>query len=96
MEPSNKNAKYIRDVMKGLVWVGQLGFSLAVPPIALALLAHWIMGRFGLGNWLMILFVIIGILTSGATARSFFDDQKKKDAKEASENPRPRGYSDHR
>ncbi|MBQ4180982.1 MAG: hypothetical protein II617_01350 [Firmicutes bacterium] len=55
MEPSNKNAKYIRDVMKGLVWVGQLGFSLAVPPIALALLAHRLMGRFGLGNWLMIL-----------------------------------------
>ena len=40
--------------------------------------------------------MIIGILTSGATARSFFDDQKKKDAKEAAENPRPRGYSDHR
>ncbi len=45
-----------------LVWVTQLGLSVALPPIAFILLAKWLQGRFGWGSWAMVAAVILGIL----------------------------------
>ena len=42
-----------------LVWLTQLGISVAVPPIFLIWLAAWLQGRFGWGKW--VIWVAIGL-----------------------------------
>ena len=43
--------------MKGmnlLIWLTQLGISVAVPPVAFTLLGVWLRERFALGSWVVI------------------------------------------
>ena len=50
--------------MKGLnllIWMTQLGISVAVPPVVFVLLGVWLRDRFGLGNWVMIVAVAVGL-----------------------------------
>ena len=51
--------------MKGmnlLIWLTQLGLSVAVPPVAFTLLGVWLRERFALGSWVVIAAVVLGIL----------------------------------
>lgn len=51
--------------MKGmnlLIWLTQLGISMAVPPVAFTLLGVWLRERFALGSWVVIAAVALGIL----------------------------------
>lgn len=48
--------------MNLLVWLTQLGLSVALPPLGFILLAVWLRDRFGLGSWVMILGVIVGVV----------------------------------
>ncbi len=45
-----------------IVWITQLGLSVALPPAGFILLAKWLQGRFGWGNWVMAVGIILGIL----------------------------------
>ncbi|MBQ8797396.1 MAG: AtpZ/AtpI family protein [Oscillospiraceae bacterium] len=44
-----------------LTWLTQLGLSVALPPVALILLAVWLRNRFGWGNWILWVGIILGI-----------------------------------
>ena len=44
-----------------LVWLTQLGLSVAVPPTAFILLAVWLRDRFELGPWVLVVGIILGI-----------------------------------
>lgn len=44
-----------------LTWLTQLGFSVAVPPAALILLAVWLRNRFNWGDWVVWVAVVLGI-----------------------------------
>lgn len=57
-------------IMRGLVFVGQLGFSIITPPVVLILLARWLMDRFGWGLWVMVAAILIGIITAFSSAWS--------------------------
>ncbi len=45
-----------------LVWLSQLGLSVAVPLAGFILLGVWLRDRFSWGNWVVILGVILGII----------------------------------
>ena len=49
---------------KLLVWLTQLGMSVALPPLGFMLLALWLKNRFSLGNWVVIGAVILGIIVA--------------------------------
>lgn len=49
---------------KMLVWLTQLGLSVALPPFGFVLLALWLKNRFSWGNWVMIVAVILGIIVA--------------------------------
>ena len=85
----------IREALNGLIMVGQLGFSLVVPPLVLGLAGFLLSNRFKLGKWVILLFIAIGLLTSLSTAVGYYSDYRKKAEKEQKENPRPRGFNDH-
>lgn len=44
-----------------LVWLSQLGLSVAAPPVVLILLAVWLRERFGWGSWVIWVAVALGI-----------------------------------
>lgn len=43
-----------------LIWLTQLGISVAVPPALCILGAVWLRNRFGLGLWVLILGIAVG------------------------------------
>lgn len=82
---------YIR-VLRAVTALGQLGFTLITPPVVLGLAAWWLQDRFGLGSWVMLLALLLGLLTSGASAYQFFRrvltaEKKRSQADEPPEKP---------
>lgn len=71
-----------------LMWVGQFGFSIAFPTLFFLILAVWLQGKFGLGTWIVVVFGILGVLTSISTTRSCLHSLKKA-AEEASDRKEP-------
>ncbi len=45
-----------------IVWLTQLGLSVAIPPAVLILLAAWLRSRFGWGDWILVIAVILGLV----------------------------------
>ncbi len=45
-----------------LVWITQLGLSVALPPVGFVLLAKWLQGRFGWGQWVMWAGIALGLI----------------------------------
>ncbi len=45
-----------------LVWLTQLGLSVALPPAGFILLAVWLRDRFGWGGWVIWAGIVIGLI----------------------------------
>lgn len=45
-----------------LIWLTQLGLSVALPPLGFILLAVWLRDRFGWGNWIIWAGIVIGVV----------------------------------
>ena len=45
-----------------LSWVTQFGFSVAAPLAGCVLLAVWLRGQFGLGGWVVVLGIALGLM----------------------------------
>lgn len=69
-----------------LVWLTQLGISVAVPPVLLILLASWLHGSHGWGKWVIWVAIFVGIyasvtglISSLKTLSRLSRDKKKED-----------------
>ncbi len=47
-----------------LVWITQLGLSIALPPVGFVLLAKWLMDRFSWGSWTLWTGIVLGVLSA--------------------------------
>ena len=69
-----------------LIWLTQLGLSVAVPPIGFILLALWLRDRFSWGNWVIWAGVILGVFSAveglRASLKVMTSLDKKQDQKE--------------
>lgn len=45
-----------------LVWMTQLGLSVALPPLGFILLACWLRNRWGWGTWVIWVGILLGIV----------------------------------
>lgn len=77
-----------------LVWLTQLGLSVALPPAGFILLAVWLRNQFGWGIWVIWVAVILGLycavtgfLSSLKTLKRLTDDRKK--------DPPPVAFNEH-
>lgn len=50
--------------MKGLSWLTQLGFSIICPPLLCVFAALKLKQRFLLGDWIVIVALVVGVLSS--------------------------------
>lgn len=57
--------------MKGLSWLTQLGFSLICPPVLCVFVAMKLQERFALGDWVLIVAIVVGIFSAACTFISF-------------------------
>ncbi len=57
--------------LKGLSWLTQLGFSLVCPPLLCVYVAMKLQQNFKIGNWIIIVAVVVGILSAACTFISF-------------------------
>ena len=60
--------------MQALALLGQLGFSIAIPPAVLAFLGNWADQRFGTGPWLLLVGIVLGALLAFYTLYRMLKD----------------------
>ena len=65
-------------LIKDVAFASQLGLSLITPPVLLALLGWYISNRFGVGAWITIVFIMLGLATSFATAYGFYKKAQRR------------------
>ena len=77
-----------------LVWLTQLGLSVALPPLGFILLAVWLKNQWGWGSWVIWVGVILGVVVAFEGLRSCLKAMEimSKDKKE--EKP-PVSFNDH-
>lgn len=56
-------------VLRYLAYFTQFGVTMIVPPVLCAYGAFWLKGRFGLGNWVVVAGIVLGVVTAAAGVR---------------------------
>jgi len=77
-----------------IIWLTQLGISVALPPTALILLAVWLRNRFAWGNWVIFLGIAIGIFCAVDGLRKSLKAMEQM-SKDGSETQPPVAFNDH-
>ena len=78
-----------------LMWVGQFGLSAIFPTVFFLLAAVWLQGRFGFGLWIVVVFGILGVLTSISSARSCLRSMRRAAEDAAGKKQHPVSFNDH-
>lgn len=70
--------------MNLLVWLTQLGLSVALPPLGFVLLAVWLRDRFSWGSWVIWVGIVLGVVCAvdGLRVSLRAMEQMTKDKKE--------------
>ena len=78
-----------------MVWLTQLGLSVALPPVGFILLARWLQNRFAWRSWVFWVALVLGLIcavdglrTSLKTLERISRDREQKD-------PPPVSFNDH-
>lgn len=77
-----------------LVWLTQLGISVAVPLGGFVLLAVWLRQRFDWGVWVIIAGVVVGLICAVNGLRSSLKAMERM-AKDKKEDTPPVSFNDH-
>ena len=76
-------------IARMLALFGQLGFTIVTPPIVLALIAYRLQLKFSLGNWVMVLAIVLGLIAAASGVYGYyrrvtaFEKKQKKDKPKA-------------
>lgn len=62
----------LKECVENLALLTQLGLSIAVPPLLCLYGAGWVRNRFGLGLWIMILALLLGLGSSMSNVYRFW------------------------
>lgn len=83
MEPNRQ----IFSAMKYLSFLTQLGLSIVTPIVLCIWGAVWLQNRFGLGGWVLIVGILLGVGGGGSAFYQFYqfiqrEEQREKERKE--------------
>lgn len=79
-------------VMQVLVWLTQLGLSVAGPPVLFILLGSWLRDSCGWGEWVVTVCIILGVMGAIGGLISSFQTLHRMAKKE--QQP-PTGFNEH-
>lgn len=78
-----------------IVWITQLGFSVAFPLAGFILLAVWLQTSFQLGGWVIAAGIIIGVISAFDGLRSSLKAMKSMTEEKKDKQPPPVSFNDH-
>lgn len=84
--------------MKGLnmlVWIAQLGLSVAAPLAGFTLLGLWLRNRFGLGVWAILCGAGLGLVGAANGLRNSLKTMERMDRRNEKKSPPPVSFNDH-
>ena len=77
-----------------LVWITQLGLSVAVPLGGFVWLSLWLRTKFDLGVWVVVVGVVLGLVCAMDGLRTALKSMERM-AKEDNQSPPPVSFNDH-
>ena len=78
-----------------LIWLTQLGLSVAVPPAFFIFLAVWFRDRFNLGQWVIWAGIILGLASAIDGLRTSLRTMAKMSEGKKEKDPPPVSFNDH-
>lgn len=78
-----------------IVWLTQLGMSVAVPPAGFILLAVWLRNRFDLGLWVIWIGIILGLVGAIDGLRTSLKAMERHSKDKPKDGPPPVSFNDH-
>ena len=78
-----------------LVWLTQLGFSVAFPLAGFVLLAVWLQNRFDLGSWVIWAGIIVGVICAIDGLRTSLKAMSRLSRNKQEDDPPPVFFNDH-
>lgn len=78
-----------------IVWLTQLGFSVAFPMAGFILLAVWLRERFGLGVWVLIAGIVLGLVGAIDGLRYSLKAMELMSEDKKDQQPPPVSFNDH-
>ncbi len=84
--------------MKGLsllVWLTQLGMSVALPIAGYVLLAVWLKNRLSLGWWILVLGIGLGLVSAIRGLKESLKVMERLSREKKDDTPPPVSFSDH-
>lgn len=78
-----------------LIWVTQFGLSVIFPVCFFLLIAAWLRNAYGLGNWILILCGVLGVLTTVSTVKSCIRSLRRDAERAADSEKPPLAFNDH-
>ncbi len=77
-----------------LTWFTQLGLSVVTPLVVFLLGAVWLRERFGLGGWVIIAGLLVGLCSAVAGFRQVIAAMRREAEREEKKSP-PTSFNDH-
>lgn len=77
-----------------LVWLTQLGLSVALPPLGFILFAVWLRDRLGWGSWVIWAGLVLGVVFAADGLRISLKTMEKMSKEENDQEP-PVSFNDH-
>ena len=78
-----------------IVWLTQLGMSVAVPPAGFILLAVWLRNRFDLGLWVIWIGIILGLVGAIDGLRTSLKAMERLSKDKPEDGSPPVSFNDH-
>lgn len=78
-----------------LVWLTQLGLSVAAPLAGAVLLALWLQSKFGLGQWVLWVGIVFGTVCAVDGLRSSIKLMSRLSKNKKDPEPPPVSFNDH-
>ena len=78
-----------------LIWLTQLGLSVSVPLAGFIFLALWLRDRFGWGEWVLWVGIVLGLVMALDGLRQSLKHLSRLSKKENGEEEPPVSYNDH-
>ncbi len=82
-------------ILSLIMWVGQFGFSILFPLCLFLYLGVWLQNKFSLGLWVVIVFGILGLLTTVSTVKSCLKSLLKAADEASPQRELPIAFNDH-
>lgn len=81
--------------MNMLIWITQLGLSVALPLAGFSFLGYWLMNRFGLGVWVLIAGFVLGLICAVEGLMNSLKIMEKQDKRSDRGEKKTVSFNDH-